>query len=143
MQASCAADSSAWESILQLWRRHSDMAHVNGSPMMPPLMLCLLLHTTALCSEVAAAKYDLNYIGLDGNIGCMVNGAGLAMATMDIIKLHGGAPANFLDVGGNASEGQVSMACKRVGMQGLGSYITPALVVIRSITRSQALKLAC
>ena len=46
--------------------------------------------------EVAAAKYDLNYIGLDGNIGCMVNGAGLAMATMDIIKLHGGAPANFL-----------------------------------------------
>jgi succinyl-CoA synthetase beta subunit len=56
---------------------------------------------------VAAAKYDLNYIGLDGNIGCMVNGAGLAMATMDIIKLHGGAPANFLDVGGNASEGQV------------------------------------
>ncbi len=57
--------------------------------------------------EVAAGKYDLNYIGLDGNIGCMVNGAGLAMATMDIIKLHGGAPANFLDVGGNASEQQV------------------------------------
>jgi succinyl-CoA synthetase beta subunit len=49
----------------------------------------------------------LNYIGLDGEIGCMVNGAGLAMATMDIIKLHGGTPANFLDVGGNASEGQV------------------------------------
>ncbi|CAI0434540.1 unnamed protein product [Linum tenue] len=57
--------------------------------------------------EVAAAKADLNYIGLDGEIGCMVNGAGLAMATMDIIKLHGGTPANFLDVGGNASEGQV------------------------------------
>ena len=57
--------------------------------------------------EVAASKYDLNYIGLDGNIGCMVNGAGLAMATMDIIKLRGGAPANFLDVGGNASEQQV------------------------------------
>ena len=57
--------------------------------------------------EVAASKFDLNYIGLDGNIGCMVNGAGLAMATMDIIKLRGGAPANFLDVGGNASEGQV------------------------------------
>lgn len=56
---------------------------------------------------MAAAKFDLNYIGLDGNIGCMVNGAGLAMATMDIIKLHGGAPANFLDVGGNASEEQV------------------------------------
>lgn len=56
---------------------------------------------------MAAAKADLNYIGLDGEIGCMVNGAGLAMATMDIIKLHGGTPANFLDVGGNASEGQV------------------------------------
>ena len=63
-------------------------------------------------SEVAAAKFDLNYIGLDGNIGCMVNGAGLAMATMDIIKLHGGAPANFLDVGGNASEQQVVEAFK-------------------------------
>lgn len=56
---------------------------------------------------MAAAKADLNYIGLDGEIGCMVNGAGLAMATMDIIKLHGGTPANFLDVGGNASEEQV------------------------------------
>uniref|UniRef100_A0A061S5H4 Succinate--CoA ligase [ADP-forming] subunit beta, mitochondrial n=1 Tax=Tetraselmis sp. GSL018 TaxID=582737 RepID=A0A061S5H4_9CHLO len=62
--------------------------------------------------EVAAAKYDLNYIGLDGEIGCMVNGAGLAMATMDIIKLHGGTPANFLDVGGNASEEQVVEAFK-------------------------------
>ena len=62
--------------------------------------------------EVAAAKYDLNYIGLDGSIGCMVNGAGLAMATMDIIKTHGGAPANFLDVGGNASEDQVVAAFK-------------------------------
>jgi succinyl-CoA synthetase beta subunit len=62
--------------------------------------------------EVAAAKYDLNYIGLDGSIGCMVNGAGLAMATMDIIKLRGGSPANFLDVGGNASEDQVVAAFK-------------------------------
>jgi succinyl-CoA synthetase beta subunit len=62
--------------------------------------------------EVAASKFDLNYIGLDGNIGCMVNGAGLAMATMDIIKLHGGSPANFLDVGGNASEQQVVEAFK-------------------------------
>ncbi|VFQ59726.1 unnamed protein product [Cuscuta campestris] len=62
--------------------------------------------------EVAAAKADLNYIGLDGEIGCMVNGAGLVMATMDIIKLHGGTPANFLDVGGNASEGQVVEAFK-------------------------------
>ncbi|XP_010264985.1 PREDICTED: succinate--CoA ligase [ADP-forming] subunit beta, mitochondrial [Nelumbo nucifera] len=62
--------------------------------------------------EVAASKADLNYIGLDGEIGCMVNGAGLAMATMDIIKLHGGTPANFLDVGGNASESQVVEAFK-------------------------------
>ena len=60
-----------------------------------------------MCRDVAASQYDLNYIGLDGSIGCMVNGAGLAMATMDIIKLHGGSPANFLDVGGNATEAQV------------------------------------
>lgn len=54
--------------------------------------------------EIEAEKYDLNFIRLDGNIGCLVNGAGLAMATMDIIKLHGGNPANFLDVGGSAGE---------------------------------------
>jgi len=60
-----------------------------------------------VCRDVAASQYDLNYIGLEGSIGCMVNGAGLAMATMDIIKLHGGSPANFLDVGGNATEAQV------------------------------------
>ncbi len=53
--------------------------------------------------EIEASKYDLSYISLDGNIACMVNGAGLAMATMDIIKLCGGEPANFLDVGGGAS----------------------------------------
>ena len=53
--------------------------------------------------EIEAGKYNLNFIKLDGNVGCMVNGAGLAMATMDIIKLSGGAPANFLDVGGGAS----------------------------------------
>lgn len=57
--------------------------------------------------EVAAAEQKLNYIGLDGSIGCLVNGAGLAMATMDIIKLHGGEPANFLDVGGGATSEQV------------------------------------
>lgn len=57
--------------------------------------------------EVDAAKYDLNYIGLDGTIGCMVNGAGFAMSTMDIIQLKGGSPANFLDVGGGATEEQV------------------------------------
>jgi len=62
--------------------------------------------------EVAASKFELNYIGMDGNIGCMVNGAGLAMATMDIIKLHKGNPANFLDVGGGANEKQVTEAFK-------------------------------
>ncbi|XP_077872122.1 succinate--CoA ligase [ADP-forming] subunit beta, mitochondrial isoform X1 [Ictidomys tridecemlineatus] len=61
-----------------------------------------------------AAKADLNYIGLDGNIGCLVNGAGLAMATMDIIKLHGGTPANFLDVGGGATVHQVTEAFKLI-----------------------------
>jgi succinyl-CoA synthetase beta subunit len=60
--------------------------------------------------EVEAGKYNLNYIGLDGNIGCMVNGAGLAMATMDIIKYYGGDPANFLDVGGSATEEMVTNA---------------------------------
>ncbi|MCX6108788.1 MAG: ADP-forming succinate--CoA ligase subunit beta [Proteobacteria bacterium] len=62
--------------------------------------------------EVAASKYGLNYIGLDGNIGCLVNGAGLAMATMDIIKLNGGVPANFLDVGGGATKEMVTNAFK-------------------------------
>ncbi|KAL3281377.1 hypothetical protein HHI36_004587 [Cryptolaemus montrouzieri] len=62
--------------------------------------------------EVAAAKYDLNYIALDGSIGCLVNGAGLAMATMDIITLHGGSPANFLDVGGGATAQAVKEAFK-------------------------------
>jgi succinyl-CoA synthetase beta subunit len=63
-------------------------------------------------SETAAKKFDLSYISLDGNIGCMVNGAGLAMATMDIIKLEGGSPANFLDVGGGATEEKVKEAFK-------------------------------
>jgi succinyl-CoA synthetase beta subunit len=62
--------------------------------------------------EVEASKFRLNYIGLEGNIACLVNGAGLAMATMDIIKYAGGAPANFLDVGGDASEQQVTEAFK-------------------------------
>jgi len=62
--------------------------------------------------EIEASKYDLNYIALDGSIGCMVNGAGLAMATMDIIKLYGAEPANFLDVGGGASKEKVSAAFK-------------------------------
>ncbi|MFZ4593978.1 MAG: ADP-forming succinate--CoA ligase subunit beta [Verrucomicrobiaceae bacterium] len=62
--------------------------------------------------EVAASEFGLNYIGLDGNIACLVNGAGLAMSTMDIIKLHGGEPANFLDVGGGATKEQVTAAFK-------------------------------
>ncbi len=62
--------------------------------------------------EVEASKFNLNYVGLDGNIACMVNGAGLAMATMDIIKYYGGEPANFLDVGGGANEQQVTEAFK-------------------------------
>jgi succinyl-CoA synthetase beta subunit len=62
--------------------------------------------------EIEASKYDLSYISLEGNIGCMVNGAGLAMATMDIIKLCGGEPANFLDVGGGATKERVSQAFK-------------------------------
>ena len=63
-------------------------------------------------AEIEASKYDLSYISLDGDIGCLVNGAGLAMATMDIIKLYGGSPANFLDVGGGASTEKVTEAFK-------------------------------
>ena len=62
--------------------------------------------------EAQAAEYGLNYVALDGNIGCMVNGAGLAMGTMDLVKLHGGSPANFLDVGGGATEEAVAEAFK-------------------------------
>jgi succinyl-CoA synthetase beta subunit len=74
------------------------------------------LRKTSVCSEQVdpseekALAAGLNYVALDGNIGCMVNGAGLAMATMDIIKLHGGSPANFLDVGGGANVDQVKTA---------------------------------
>src|SRR5258705_12028016 len=62
--------------------------------------------------EVEASTHGLSYVGLDGNIACLVNGAGLAMATMDIIKFYGGEPANFLDVGGGATEEQVTEAFK-------------------------------
>jgi succinyl-CoA synthetase beta subunit len=62
--------------------------------------------------ELEASRHGLSYVSLNGNIGCMVNGAGLAMATMDLIKLHGGEPANFLDVGGGASTEQVTQAFK-------------------------------
>jgi succinyl-CoA synthetase beta subunit len=77
--------------------RHPDIAELRDLAEEDPL-------------EVEASKYDLNYIKLDGNVGCMVNGAGLAMATMDIIKHHGGNPANFLDVGGGATAEMVTNA---------------------------------
>ena len=64
--------------------------------------------------EIAAKQHDLNYIALRGDIGCMVNGAGLAMATMDLIQLHGGAPANFLDVGGGTTAAKVAQAFKLI-----------------------------
>jgi succinyl-CoA synthetase beta subunit len=79
--------------------RHKDVAELRDADEEDP-------------AELEAAKYDLNYIKLDGNIGCMVNGAGLAMATMDIIKLYGGEPANFLDVGGGATRERVTEAFK-------------------------------
>jgi succinyl-CoA synthetase beta subunit len=65
-------------------------------------------------AEAQAANHDLNYVSMDGNIACMVNGAGLAMATMDVIKLAGGEPANFLDVGGGATKERVSEAFKLI-----------------------------
>ncbi|MDQ3228261.1 MAG: succinate--CoA ligase subunit beta, partial [Pseudomonadota bacterium] len=65
-------------------------------------------------TEVLASQHDLNYVTMDGNIGCMVNGAGLAMATMDVIKLNGGEPANFLDVGGGATKERVTEAFKLI-----------------------------
>ncbi len=79
--------------------RHKDLAELRDLNEEDPL-------------EVEASNYKLNYIKLDGNVGCMVNGAGLAMSTMDIIKLSGGSPANFLDVGGGASAEQVKNAFK-------------------------------
>jgi succinyl-CoA synthetase beta subunit len=77
-----------------------------------PDMLALRDETEEDAKEIEASKYDLNYVTLDGTIGCMVNGAGLAMATMDIIKLYGMEPANFLDVGGGASVEKVAAAFK-------------------------------
>jgi succinyl-CoA synthetase beta subunit len=81
--------------------RHKDVAEMRDESEEDPI-------------EVEAAKHELNYVKLDGNIGCMVNGAGLAMATMDIIKLCGGEPANFLDVGGGATKERVTTAFKLI-----------------------------
>jgi succinyl-CoA synthetase beta subunit len=77
-----------------------------------PDMLALRDESEEDAKEIEASKYDLNYVTLDGTIGCMVNGAGLAMATMDIIKLYGESPANFLDVGGGATKEKVTAAFK-------------------------------
>jgi len=77
-----------------------------------PAVMALRDETEEDPKELAASKFDLNYIALDGEIGCMVNGAGLAMATMDIIKLYGSEPANFLDVGGGATKEKVTEAFK-------------------------------
>ena len=77
-----------------------------------PDVMALRDETEEDAKEIEASKYDLSYIALDGSIGCMVNGAGLAMATMDIIKLYGAEPANFLDVGGGASKEKVTAAFK-------------------------------
>ena len=77
-----------------------------------PELAALRDETEEDAKEIEAAKYDLSYVALDGEIGCMVNGAGLAMATMDIIKLYGAEPANFLDVGGGASKEKVTAAFK-------------------------------
>jgi succinyl-CoA synthetase beta subunit len=79
-----------------------------------PEVLALRDETEEDAKEIEASKYDLNYVTLDGNIGCMVNGAGLAMATMDIIKLYGASPANFLDVGGGATKERVTAAFKLI-----------------------------
>ncbi|KAF0301525.1 Succinate--CoA ligase [ADP-forming] subunit beta, mitochondrial [Amphibalanus amphitrite] len=80
--------------------------------------------------EVEAAQYNLNYIALEGNIGCLVNGAGLAMATMDIIKLNGGDPANFLDVGGGATAEQVKEAFKIITDDPQGTNVEDAKALI-------------
>jgi succinyl-CoA synthetase beta subunit len=81
--------------------RHKDVAEMRDEDEQDPI-------------ELEAGRHELNYIKLDGNIGCMVNGAGLAMATMDIIKLYGGEPANFLDVGGSATKERVTTAFKLI-----------------------------
>ena len=95
--AACSRSMRRLPSTTTRLFRHSDLRELRDITEEDPL-------------EVEASKYSLNYIKLDGNVGCMVNGAGLAMATMDIIKYAGGMPANFLDVGGGASSEQVAHA---------------------------------
>jgi succinyl-CoA synthetase beta subunit len=88
------------------------MGFDNNALYRQPEIMALADETEVDPKELAASKFDLNYIALDGEIGCMVNGAGLAMATMDIIKLYGAEPANFLDVGGGATREKVTEAFK-------------------------------
>jgi succinyl-CoA synthetase beta subunit len=92
----------------KLWALDAKLSIDDNALFRQPEISLFYDHTQQLENEVAAKEYELAYIALDGNIGCMVNGAGLAMATMDIIKHCGGSPANFLDVGGGASKDKVA-----------------------------------
>src|SRR5260221_7289514 len=82
-----------------------------------PEVAALRDETEEDAKEIEASKYDLNYVTLEGTIGCMVNGAGLAMATMDIIKLYGATPANFLDIGGGAGTEKDGAGIKKITTQ--------------------------
>jgi succinyl-CoA synthetase beta subunit len=96
----------------KLWALDAKLSIDDNALFRQPEVTSFYDHTQQTENEVAAREYELAYIALDGNIGCMVNGAGLAMATMDIIKYYGGMPANFLDVGGGASKEKVAAGFK-------------------------------
>jgi succinyl-CoA synthetase beta subunit len=96
----------------KLWAIDAKLSIDDNAIFRQPEITAFYDHTQQSANEVAAKEFDLAYIALDGNIGCMVNGAGLAMATMDIIKYYGGKPANFLDVGGGASKEKVAAGFK-------------------------------
>lgn len=96
----------------KLWALDAKLSIDDNALFRQPEITSFYDHTQQTANEVAAREYELAYIALDGNIGCMVNGAGLAMATMDIIKYYGGIPANFLDVGGGASKEKVAAGFK-------------------------------
>lgn len=96
----------------KLWALDAKLSIDDNALFRQPVISLFFDHTQHLENEVLAKEYELAYIALDGNIGCMVNGAGLAMATMDIIKFYGGKPANFLDVGGGASKEKVAAGFK-------------------------------
>jgi len=96
----------------KLWALDAKLSVDDNALFRQPEIAGFYDHTQQSENEVAAKEFDLAYIALEGNIGCMVNGAGLAMATMDIIKYSGGKPANFLDVGGGASKEKVAAGFK-------------------------------